>query len=88
MSEEQKKPSIIDNALAEIGRIAFIEPAICTGWVLVAEWMGGNDDHWTITLADDDNPEWRSLGLLHHAIKTWEDADDIGLKDNSDEPKD
>jgi hypothetical protein len=40
MSEENKKPSLIDDALAEIGRIAFQDPAICTGWVLVSEWMG------------------------------------------------
>ena len=80
--EEQKKPSVIDDALAEIGRIAFIEPAICTGWVLVSEWMGeGDKDYWTLTLADDQNPDWRHQGLIHHAIKTWEDNDDVGLKD-------
>ncbi len=81
MDEEQKRPSIIDDALAEIGHIAFPEPAICTGWVLVSEWFGGNRDTWTITLADDDNPEWRQLGLLHHAIKTWEE-DDLGYRDS------
>lgn len=76
--DEQKKPSAIDDALAEIGRIAFIEPAICTGWVLVSEWFDGGREYWTLTLADSDNPEWRQLGLIHHALRTWgEDDDDI-----------
>ena len=81
--EEQKKPSAIDDALAEIGRIAFVEPAICTGWVLVSEWMGeGEKDYWTLTLADDQNPDWRHLGLIHHGLKSWEGNDDVGLRDN------
>jgi len=74
MSDGMKKPSVIDNALAEIGRVAFLEPAICTGWVLVSEWMGStDDDYWTLTLTDDQNPDWRQKGLMHHALETWED---------------
>lgn len=69
--EDELKPSIIDDALAEIGRIAFNDPAICTGWVLVAEWFGGGKDYWTLVLGDDENPDWRQKGLLHHAIDTW-----------------
>jgi hypothetical protein len=80
--EEHNKPSAIDDALAEIGRIAFVEPAICTGWVLVSEWMGeGDKDYWTLTLADDQNPDWRHLGLVHHGLKNWEGNDDVGLRD-------
>jgi hypothetical protein len=72
MSEEQKKPSAIDNALADIAQIAFPDPAICTGWVLVAEWTDGTaDGFWTTTFADDQNPDWRQKGLLHHAVETW-----------------
>jgi hypothetical protein len=78
MADEEKRPSAIDDALAEIAHIAFPEPAICTGWVLVSEWMGsGPKDYWTLTLGDDQQPDWRHLGLLHHGIKTWED-DDLG----------
>ena len=72
MDEEQKKPSAIDNALADIARVAFLDPAICTGWVLVAEWTDGTaDGFWTTTLADDQQPDWRQKGLLHHALETW-----------------
>jgi hypothetical protein len=85
-SREHKKPSVIDDALAEIGRIAFVEPAICTGWVLVSEWMGeGDKDYWTLTLADDQNPDWRHLGLVHHGLKNWEGNDDVGLRDKPTE---
>ena len=88
MSDEIKKPSVIDDALAEIGRVAFIEPAICTGWVLVSEWMGDSaegSDYWTLTLADDLNPDWRLKGLLRHALEEWGD-NEVRFKD-SDEPK-
>jgi len=81
MSDGMKKPSVIDNALAEIGRVAFLEPAICTGWVLVSEWMGStDDDYWTLTLTDDQNPDWRQKGLMHHALETWED-DEVRFSD-------
>lgn len=87
--DEQDKPSLIDNALAEIAQIAFQDPAICTGWVLVSEWMGeGKKDYWTLTLADTDNPDWRHKGLIHHALSSWEGDDDIGLRDNSEKRKD
>lgn len=80
--DEQDKPSPIDNALAEVGQVAFEESAICTGWVLVSEWMGqGIKDYWTLTLADTENPDWRHLGLVHHALKYWEGNDDVGLAD-------
>lgn len=80
--DDETKPSIIDDALAEIGRIAFEDPAICTGWVLVAEWFGGNKDHWTIVLGDDENPDWRQKGLLHHALETWGD-DEVKTRDDN-----
>jgi hypothetical protein len=79
--EDENKPSIIDDALAEIGRIAFQDPAICTGWVLVAEWFGGEKDYWTLVLADNENPDWRHQGLIHHALDTW-GMEEVDVRDN------
>jgi hypothetical protein len=86
--DEQPKPNQIDDALAEIARIGFPEPAICTGWVLVSEWTGGTDsDYWTVVFADDQQPDWRQKGLLHHAIDTWgEDDLNYGESFNTDKP--
>lgn len=79
--EDHTKPSVIDDALADIGRVAFVEPAICTGWVLVSEWMGeGDKDYWTLTLADSQNPDWRLRGLLRHALEYWGD-EEVEVKD-------
>jgi hypothetical protein len=76
--DKDEKPSAIDDALADIARIAFPDPAICTGWVLVSEWLGsGPQDYWTLTLADSQQPEWRHKGLLRHGLETWGD-DDLG----------
>ena len=86
MSEQQKKPSAIDNALADIARVAFEEPAICTGWVLVSEWTDGTaKGFWTVVFADDQNPDWRQKGLVHHALDTWGEDD---LYDNNEEEDD
>ena len=75
-NENEDTSTLIDDALAELGRISFTDPAICTSWVLISEWFDGSRDYWTLTLADNEQPEWRQVGLLHHAIKTWED--DLG----------
>jgi hypothetical protein len=71
VTDPKSEPSFIDDALAEVGRIAFPDPAICTGWVLVSEWMGSQEqDVWTLTLTDDRSPDWRQKGLLRHGIET------------------
>ena len=67
---EEESPSLIDDAISEVGRISFDDPAICTGWVLVSSWMGSGDkDKWTMVLTDNEQPEWMHKGLLHHAIE-------------------
>ena len=40
----------------------------------------GPKDYWTLTLADDEQPDWRHLGLVHHAIRTWEEDDLFGTE--------
>jgi hypothetical protein len=45
----------------------------------------GDKDYWTLTLADDQNPDWRHLGLVHHGLKNWEGNDDVGLRDKPSE---
>ena len=52
-NDEQKKasPKPLEDAIAELGRAAFEQPAICTGWVLVSEWFGGNDEYWIVNAA-------------------------------------
>lgn len=84
-NDEHDKPSAIDDAIAEIGRVAFVQPAICTGWVLFTEWMGeGDREYWTLTLADNQNPDWRHLGLVQHGVKNWESEEDVGIKDDKE----
>jgi len=80
VEDEQSKPSLIDDALAEIGRIAFNEPAICTGWVLVSEWFNGSKDYWTLTLVDDEQPEWRHMGLLNYSLVQFKEGEQDGNK--------
>ena len=86
MNQEQKKPSAIDNALAEMARVAFLDPAICTGWVLVSKWTDGTaKGFWTVVFADDQNPDWRQKGLVHHALDTWGEDNLYGDEDDSED---
>lgn len=65
--EEARKPKPIEDAIAELGRIAFEQPAICTSWVLVTEWFGGKDEYWVMSLHDEQSPPWRHSGMLDYA---------------------
>ena len=65
----EDKSHLIEDALAELGRISFPDPAICTGFVLTSEWLGsGEKDVWTLTLTDNGSATWKHKGLLHHAL--------------------
>lgn len=67
--QEPKKENakLIEDAVAELGRIAFEQPAICTGWVLVTEWFGGTNEYWVMSLHDDQSPPWRHTGMLDYS---------------------
>lgn len=65
--EQQPAPNLIEDAIAQMGRVAFEQPAICTGWVLVTEWFGGKNEFWVMALHDDQSPPWRHTGMLDYA---------------------
>jgi hypothetical protein len=37
---------------------------MCTGWVIVSEWMDAEGQYWTYIGADERNPPWRHYGLM------------------------
>jgi len=65
MKKENSKP--VEDAIAELGRALFDEPAICTAWVLVTEWFGANNEYWIMAVHDDATPPWRHTGMLDYA---------------------
>lgn len=75
--DDFKKPSIIENALAEMGKIAFPSPAILTGWVVISTWSDGKEN-WMISLGDENSPTWVHKGMIQHASDTWGHYDDVG----------
>jgi hypothetical protein len=91
-NDEQKKasPKPLEDAIAELGRAAFEQPAICTSWVLVSEWFGGNDEYWIVTLHDDSTPPWRHSGMLDYAVNhvSQEIDEYLGLDDEDDDDED
>lgn len=92
MSENEKSnPKPIEDAIADLGRASFQEPAICTGWVLVTEWFGGNNEYWIMSLHDESSPPWRHSGMLDYAMnRITEEVDsylgeEIGWDEDTDE---
>lgn len=71
----------IEHVLAEIQHRAFEGEAICTGWVIVSEWLGADGEYWTHVEHDDRNPPWRHTGLLSYTL-------DEGLTLDADEDED
>lgn len=58
----------VDSLLRAVSQAVFPEGALCTGWVLVSEWVDVDGEHWTYTARDDNNPVWRHEGLLQHVL--------------------
>ena len=60
----------MEDLLVGMSKDAFPEGAMCTGWVIVSEWMDADGQFWTFTGADDRNPPWRHLGLIYHVLES------------------
>jgi len=57
------------------------ETAVCTTWILLTEWVGGDGSVWLEEHRTSDLPAWRRTGILSHVLSTeddyeWVDEDD------------
>lgn len=82
-AKPEKPPASMEDVLHAMGKGVFPEGAMCTGWVIVSEWMDAEGEFWTYVGADDRNPPWRHYGLMSWVIDggaigttTEEDDDD------------
>jgi hypothetical protein len=71
----------ISDALAKLaGEVAGEgKNAVCTNWVLVAEWSDTDGEHWLSRWWDENRPVWQRDGLLHHALfssNRWDEDDE------------
>jgi hypothetical protein len=58
---------VLSDAIAQTAGSVDGEGAMCTGWVLVAEWMTADGEH-CISRLDNAAPRWRTVGLLQTAL--------------------
>ena len=82
--DDFKKPSIIENALAEMGKIAFPSPAILTGYVVISTWSDGKEN-WMVSFGDESSPIWAHKGMIQHASDTWGIYDDDFEEEDADD---
>lgn len=67
MSEREPRDVLAD-AIASTSRSIDADGAMCTGWVVIAEWTGADGAYWVSRLADEATPRWRLKGLLRDAL--------------------
>ena len=76
----------MEDVLVGLAGGSFPEGAICTGWVIVSEWMDAEGQFWTYTAVDDRNPPWRHQGLLNYVLEAGSyDPDDDEDDDDEDD---
>lgn len=79
MAETQRsRREILDEAFEEMSpTIADGEGvAMCTGYVVLAEWSDSNGRIWMTTSTADRMPSWRARGLLSEALADLDRAED------------
>lgn len=67
MPTSQTPAEVLADAIANTAGAVDGEGAICTGWVLIAEWVTADGEHCLMRL-DADAPRWRTVGLLETAL--------------------
>lgn len=75
----------MDDVLVAMAKDTFPEGAMCTGWVIVSEWMDADGQFWTYVGSDDRNPPWRHLGMLSWTLETGNYASDGDSDEDTDD---
>jgi hypothetical protein len=73
---ECRPHDVIAEAIASTSKDIDDNGAMCTGWVLIAEWTDAEGAYWLRRLSDETSPSWRTKGLLHDALYDWQKASD------------
>ena len=79
---DQASQSPIDRVLSHVTEGVIDGPALCTGWVLISEWMDENGDYYTHVATDSHNPPWRHHGLVTYAAETGLDVYEDDYEDD------
>lgn len=58
----------IASTAPEMARSVDADGAMCTAWIVIAEWTDSNGDYWMTRQQDETSPSWRVKGLLHDAL--------------------
>lgn len=62
------KRDAIHDKLVELGPAFKADAAILVGWVIVTDWMDGDDNRWLSKAHSSNLPRWVSDGLHHEAL--------------------
>lgn len=76
MTDQPDAEAFMDKAMVDLARYVSADVdqpgAICTNWILVAEWSTADGQQFISRFYDSDRPMWQHQGLLHHALhSTW-----------------
>ena len=71
MQSSRTPADVLSDAIAQTAGSIDGEGAICTGWVMVAEWMTADGEH-CMSRLDNAQPRWRTVGLLRTALTAYD----------------
>ena len=60
--------------------------AICTNYVVIAEYVDGNGEWYSLLLKDNSIPSWRTEGLVNHVMA--QDSDAYVFEPDDDDEED
>ena len=68
--DDKVRKSILDILNKTAKETVDKEGALCTNYILVAEFVDTNNEYYKMVLKDETLPVWRHTGLLYHILET------------------
>ena len=70
MDKDKFRHELLSLLNAESKQIVDKEGALCTNFILIAEYVDTNNEYYTFVVKDESIPVWRHTGLLSHILET------------------
>jgi hypothetical protein len=70
MMEDKLRLDLLDLLNKSGKEVVDKEGALCTNFILVAEFVDTNNEYYKLVLKDETLPPWRHTGLLYHVLET------------------
>jgi hypothetical protein len=70
MIDDKLRKGLLDLLNKSAKEVVDKEGALCTNFILVAEFVDTTNEYYKLVLKDESLPPWRHTGLLYHVLET------------------